>query len=164
MTEDEQEQDVISKVEKFGWMVMRVSPRLDDPVREGFAYTIGLAKTFGWPELICFGMDQQAMHVMLNNAVEECRDRQEAPAAGMMLKEVLNNYETKLSPIRPEDWVPRLGWARWFSDYCSLPRERLSCLQLVWPDKAGLFPDDPRCAEEDRLSQTPVSDVDDKTA
>jgi hypothetical protein len=45
--------------------------RHDEPA---FAYTTGLYKTFGHPELICFGLRHEVMHGMLNI----CGDRVKA--------------------------------------------------------------------------------------
>ncbi len=138
---------------------MRISPSVDsDDTQEWFAYTVGLCKTFSWPELICFGLDQDTMHQMLNSAVEECRERGERPRSGVILKEVLSGFEVKLAPISRWDWVPRLGWARWLSDHYELQRDQFDRLQLLWPDKAGRFPDEPLCDEAVRKLQTPTPD------
>ncbi len=156
---DQDEQDVVEKVQKFGWTVFQISPSVgsDDP-DEWFAYTVGLRKTYGWPELICFGLAQDVMHSMLNCAVEECQEQSATPFAGMLLKDVLNNAVAKLAIIAPLDWIPRVAWARWLSDHYELPRGEFDCLQLLWPDKAGRFPDEPDCDDAIKKLQTPTPD------
>jgi uncharacterized protein DUF4262 len=50
-------------IRRFGWHVVMVP---EDDVGPGFAYTIGLAHSFGAPELAVFGLDIRVMHPALN--------------------------------------------------------------------------------------------------
>jgi hypothetical protein len=152
---DHVEQKIVDDVERVGWSVMTVAPRTDsDDPEEWFAYTIGLQKTFGWPEIICFGLATDAMVDILNNAVDELRERILTPAPGIELTEVLNEYPARLAESKS---IPfnYLGFANWFAEYAGM-REPLRKLQLLWPDKNGHFPDDPHCVPEVRQLQTPV--------
>ena len=151
---DNAEQKIVNHVSSIGWSVMTVAPLADsDDPEEWFAYTIGLPKTFGWPEIICFGLATDAMVTILNNAVEELRDSGVMPAPGVQLTEVLNNHPARL---RRNDAIPfnYLGFANWFAGYAGM-LEPPGRLQLMWPDKNGYFPDDPRCEPEVRGLQTP---------
>ena len=56
-----------SDIETYGWHVIKV---LEDDEGPGFAFTIGLFKRFGHPELIVFGLPLDTMHEMLNAAGE----------------------------------------------------------------------------------------------
>lgn len=151
---DAGEQRVVDVVAKHGWMVQKVFANEDGP-QEWFAYTIGLPLTIGWPELICFGLDLDQMHRMLNNAVEECRDRALFPNDGLQLAEVLEGFNTRLLNAGPWHWK-YTGWAQWFAAHSEVPKEKFDCLQLVWPDKRGRFPSDPDCNEEIRRLQIPL--------
>jgi hypothetical protein len=152
---DKVEQRIVDHVRDVGWSVMKVAPRVgsDDP-QEWFAYTIGLPKTFGWPEIICFGLDVGVMHQLLNNAVGECRDKGLTPAPGLSLVEVMNDFPVRLidGAFIADDYF---GFARWFASYANTknPPDRL---QLIWPDKNGIFPDEVGCVEEIRQSQIPI--------
>ena len=151
---DHAEQKIVDDVERVGWSIMTVAPRTDsDDPEEWFAYTIGLQKTFGWPEIICFGLATDVMVTLLNSAVDELRERDLTPAAGIELTEVLNNYPARLAenPSIPFNY---LGFANWFAPHAGMT-EPPSRLQLMWPDRNGHFPDDPSCVPEVRQLQTP---------
>jgi Domain of unknown function (DUF4262) len=54
---NEIEQRIVDCVEEYGWYALSIAPRADsDDPEEWFTYTIGLPKSHGWPELICFGL------------------------------------------------------------------------------------------------------------
>jgi len=147
------EKRILDDVERFGWHVTCVSPCVDsDDPEEWFAYTVGLSKTFDWPELICFGLDQQIMANLLNDAVEECRARGVRPSADLLLNDVINAYPAKLAIPKPmsDEYV---NSARWFAHHEGVT---LDVLQLFWPDKNGHFPDDDRCSPGVIKMQTPL--------
>lgn len=149
------EKKILSVVEKHGWMVMSVAPRTDsDDAEEWWSYTIGLTKTFKWPELICFGLGGKIAHPVLNDAVAELRRKGTTPTPGIILADVFDGFDAKL--ISPLPMSPGyVGWAIWFSRHFDLPVPP-PVVQLAWPDKHGRFPDDGRCAEGVRRAQTPL--------
>ena len=152
---DQIERNIVDHVASIGWSVMQVAPSADggDP-QEWFAYTIGLPKSFGWPELVCFGLDVSDMQLMLNDAVEECRQRNLTPKAGIELVDVLEGYPVRLVN---GDHIPSeyLGYALWFAQQ-SESGGSLDRLQLVWPDKSARFPADTDCDEDIKRLQTPL--------
>ena len=150
---DKSDQKIVDDVKEFGWHVTCVGPAVDsDDPEEWFAYTVGLTKTFGWPELICFGLDLQVMAGLLNDAVDECRQRDIEPSPGLILNDVIEGYPARLEiPMPMADHY--VNSARWFARMEGLPTPGV--LQLFWPDQNGHFPDDPACAEGVRQLQTP---------
>jgi hypothetical protein len=148
------EQKIVDDIERLGWSIMTVAPSADgDDPEEWFAYTIGLQKSYDWPEIICFGLATEAMVTILNNAVDELRERAIAPDPGVELIKVVNSYPARL--IENES-IPfnYLGFANWFAAYAGMS-EPPARLQLIWPDKNGYFPDDPCCSSEVRAVQSP---------
>jgi len=154
---DVHEQKVIDIVDRVGWMVMQVSPNQGDEDPRWFAYTIGLPVTFGWPELICFGLDVDVMTAVLNNAVQELKTKE--PVAGLLLTEVAEGYLARLEVFPKKYFREHLGWAMWFADYRGLKPQQFSCLQCMWPDKLGRFPSDAGCDPEVLKNQAPVSQM-----
>lgn len=149
------EERILSVVEDHGWMVMSVAPRTDsDDPEEWWSYTIGLTKTCGWPEIICFGLGGKIAHPVLNDTVAELKGRGIRPTPGVILTDVLDGYEAKLIAPLPMS-SDYLGSAIWFSRHYKLPVPP-PVLQLVWPDKNGIFPDDDLCAEGVKRDQTPL--------
>ena len=151
----EAEQKIVDDVEEYGWSAMSVAPAVDSAEpEEWFTYTIGLQKTQGWPELICFGLDGSVAHGILIDAIAECQRKRISPAAGVLLTETLADSPARL---RENSAIPfdYLGSANWYAKHAGMP-EPPKCLQLIWPDQDGHFPDDPRCDPEVRRLQTPV--------
>jgi hypothetical protein len=151
---DASDQRILADVENFGWHVVGVGPaRGSDDPDETFAYTVGLGKTFRWPEIICFGLDVDVMMHLLNDAVAEVRERGVELSAGLVLDQVLDGLPARLELAAPmaHHYVSS---ARWFAQHEGLPDPCV--LQLLWPDKSGAFPDDPGCVEDVRAAQTPL--------
>ena len=155
--ESELGQEIIDSVEKHGWYVVNVVPRPDgSDGEERYSYTVGLTKSMQWPEMICFGLAADETGEMLRLTVAECWERQVVPHDGMMLDQVLDGATAKLAR---NDRIPDnyLGLADWYAAEVNLPApERL---QLMWPDRNHLFPDDERCLPEVRAAQTPYHAV-----
>jgi hypothetical protein len=139
------EQKAIETIGRVGWMVMRISPNEGDENPRWFAYTVGLAVTFHWPELICFGLDHEVAGAVLNNAVGELRNRAIRPVPGLELCEVLEHGTVRLHAFSPAGYSDHLGWAMWYAAREGLNPAEFSCLQVLWPDKSGRFPGDPAC-------------------
>ena len=145
------EQRILDDIARVGWHVTCVGPAADsDDPEEWFAYTVGLSKTFEWPELVCFGLDLQVMADLLNDAVAECRSRAITPSSGLLLQEVISGYPAKLEAPGPmaKEYVNSARWLAHRED------KELSVLQLLWPDNAGKFPDEPGCSPEVVRMQT----------
>ena len=149
------EQKIVDCVEKYGWFGLSVSPRTggEDP-EEWFTYTIGLPKTHGWPEIICFGLAGDTAHALLTDAIAECENKAISPSIGLELTKVAKGYKVMIGDASaiPEDYF---GSATWYARRAGTqaPPDRV---QLFWPDKAGRFPDDPACSPEVRRMQTPL--------
>ena len=142
-------------VDNIGWAVLSVAPRTDsDDPDEWFSYSIGLTNTFGWPELICFGLPTETRRHMINDAVEECRRKELTPEAGLRLSEALKGYDILLTDgsAIPDSYF---GSAEWFAKQAGIDVP-ISRLQLLWPDANGYFPGDNRCLEAIVREQTPL--------
>ncbi|MFC7536798.1 DUF4262 domain-containing protein [Sphingomonas sp. GCM10030256] len=152
------EQKILDDVEDYGWSAMSVAPRVEsDDAKEWFTYTIGLPKSYSWPEIVCFGIDGQTAHGILTDAIAECKERGARPHAAMLLHKTLGGQDALLADgSRIPD--PYLGSAIWYARYAGLdgPPEKL---QLLWPDENGRFPHDPACDPEVRQLQTPMGIV-----
>src|SRR3954470_5936666 len=96
------EQRIVDCVEEYGWFAMSVSPAADsDDPEEWFTYTIGLPKSHGWPEIICFGLGGDVAHGLLSDAIAECETRGIDPHAGLVLTDVVMDMMRCLSMHRP---------------------------------------------------------------
>jgi hypothetical protein len=127
--------DIERFLESPGWAVIGVFSDRGNNV-PGFSYTVGLTAR-GLPELITLGLPSDAAHHILNDAARRllAGNRFEP---GQRLHEIANMPLT----VRVVDDTDarRTGYAafRRYPEGCRF-------LQLVWPDRAGLFPGDPDC-------------------
>ena len=153
MTLSELERQIVDSVARRGVYVVNVLPHPDgSDGEEVFTYTVGLVKSMQWPEMICFGLGTNEMTEMLGLAIEECWEGKVRPSDGLILNKVLNGVPAKL--VR-NDKIPDnyMRYADWFADHEGLPKPNR--LQLMWPDRNGVFPDDERCLPDVRAAQTP---------
>jgi len=128
MTPDEK---VIADVAEFGWHVVKVAEDANGP---GFAFTIGLTKTFGHPEVIIFGLPLETMHVVLNNVGAIVREGTPL-RPGRVTEDVLEGYACEVVRVPSAAYREFFGYARWF-----YKGDSFEALQCVWPDRNGRFP------------------------
>lgn len=138
---DDGEEFIERSVRDRGWAVQLI-PAADTEREPAFAYTVGLFKTFGFSEIITFGMDLHAMAAILN----VCGDRVKAGdrlAIGPAISGVLVGFDVRLREVKaPTSYASHVGYALWFHKGPNFP-----LVQLVWPDKQGRFPGDAGAAE-----------------
>ena len=140
-------QRIVDDVAKYGWHVVTVSSAVAESEKLPFAYTVGLNATFGWPELLCYGLASDIMAELLNNAVDELRRLAGQPQAGLLLGDVAAGFECRLSPVAKKYHADHLGFALRYARYRHVDDQDVECLQLLWPDQVGRFPDEAGCSE-----------------
>ncbi|HYI43405.1 MAG TPA: DUF4262 domain-containing protein [Sphingomicrobium sp.] len=146
------QQQIINGVDANGWFAVNYVPGPTDP-DERFTYTVGLTKTAGWPEIICFGLDSERSVGMLRDAIAECWERRIRPADGVGLTKVIQGFLVGLKAV-DDLAAPYFAMADWYADHTGTAKSE-ERLQLVWPDRNGRFPVDPNCDPIVRDKQTP---------
>lgn len=122
------------KIDTYGLGVIQVP---DSDVQPAFAFTVGLWQNFRHPELICVGLSLKLMHDMLNLAADLVREGKHLQT-DTAYEGLLEDYKCMFVAVHESYYPGYLGYANWYNKGKDYP-----CLQLVWPDKSGLFPDDP---------------------
>ena len=135
---------IIEDIQQYGWSVIMVP---EDDIGPGFAYTIGLAHSYGAPELAMFGLDVRLMHRALNNLAQEAANGT-ALADGQEHAEVLERYLVALR--RADQRWHRTFFGRAIGFYRRPP---LPVLQVCWPDSKGAFHWQEDSVEQNRQSQ-----------
>ncbi|HUL60469.1 MAG TPA: DUF4262 domain-containing protein [Anaeromyxobacteraceae bacterium] len=144
---DPHEDFIDEAVAQYGWAVQMIPGEGDEPP---FAYTVGLFKSYGHPEIITLGLRLEVLKAMLNACGERVRRGEQLPV-GTPFDGVLDDYPVALREVRAIDSYKRhVGYAGWFNQGWGFP-----LLQLVWPDKAGRFPGD-RGAPASLTEQQPL--------
>ena len=115
-------------------------------VRNPWTYTVGLAQ-IGQPELVLMGLEPVPAHFAISWVANEGRAGRPVPLDQPFL---LDGVGVKVLDV-PDEWVlgDRSRMAAWFAHFGAADSSRPlpEIRQVVWPDAAGRFPDDPRCAE-----------------
>ena len=150
---DASEQQLVDDVAAYGWHLLKVSSAPGEPAEPPFAYTIGLQASYGWPELLCYGLAPETNAALIRNAIDELRGGAGPPAPGLVLRDVVEGFECRLSPVARAHHREHLGFALWFAGHRGEDPGGVLCLQLLWPDRDGRFPDEAGCSEGVRALQ-----------
>jgi uncharacterized protein DUF4262 len=128
------DQKVLDDVAEYGWHVIKIPPVSDTP---GWAFSIGLYRTFHHPEIVVFGLNHELMHSIINSIGSEIKSgksfKPDTP-----FSELIEGYDCILKKVKVNWYSPFLGYANWFYQNTDYP-----ALQCVWPDKKGCYPWDP---------------------
>lgn len=140
---DEYWQSILDLVDEHGWAVTVVFGGEDDQggLTPSFSYTVGLSAK-GLPDLLIFGLPEQSAHPILNAIVRKAFDGQIALRDGQVVREAAN-LPLKLRVIEPAEkgLETALGARRFAAEN----GHEAQILQVLWPDLAGTFPDEPGC-------------------
>jgi len=99
-----------------------------------FAFSIGLFKTFGHPEVILFGLKIEAMHGIINAIGEEVRQGRRF-SEGEVTSGIIEGFDVRFCKISHDHYSEYFGTASWYYQSTEYP-----ALQCVWPDRRGRFP------------------------
>jgi hypothetical protein len=120
---------VRATVADVGWAVVAVSGGVP------YAFTIGLRRSYGLPEVAMFGLREQDMQIWLNNCAELLRDRGKPFADGDPFARVIERFPVQTRAVHPS-WHPALFGALG-RHYGTLD---VPVQQVVWPDRDGRWP------------------------
>jgi hypothetical protein len=146
---DNSDADLAADVERFGWVVMKVS----NDGGPDFAYSIGLFRTFGHAELIMFGLRPDTMHRIINDIGESIR-RGVPVRAGAVSGEFLEGYDVTFRAVPKYQYAGHFGWG--LSYYGA---EEFPALQVIYPDRHGRWPWQDGVVEEFRQIQPVLADM-----
>ena len=131
------EQWIAANVEEHGCAIISVF----DPDHEipDFAYSIGFPRSLRQGDVLISGLDLDLMKRLLNDAYVLCRDGFRL-ADFARTSELFSSVDCVVREIAEEHLRGEfMTSALWYAEsVCDQPFT--SAFQLVWPDKAGLFP------------------------
>jgi hypothetical protein len=128
---DADEKKFVAAIREHGWFRTQVSADDEGP---GFSYTTGLCINAGHPELILFGLKGDIARDVLWDLFREAQAGFRLPSS-TRTDRAFGNLPAYAFPVAKRHYPEYLGWSRWFYG-----GDDFGCLQLVWPDRAGLFP------------------------
>jgi hypothetical protein len=130
MTDDE-----ISGIEgdiaEYGWSVMKVAADGSDP---NFAYSIGMERTLGHPEIIIVGLPLDIAHRLINDVGEAVKNGKRY-SAGAVSDEFLEGFDVTFRHVPEYQYRAYLGWgSRVYGGH------GFRVLQMIYPDKQRRWP------------------------
>ena len=133
---DESEEFIRHHVATTGWAVEYVLAGDDEA--PSFAYTVGLYRNFGHPEIILFGLQPDVAQGVLNGCGHRVAGGVSLPL-DTEVSDVLDDYPVRFRAVNDTaSYQAHVTYALWFYDGAPFP-----LVQLVWPTKSGCFPDAP---------------------
>lgn len=130
-TLNEADQSFLANVREHGWFRTSV---FGDDEGPGFSYTTGFWLSARHPELIIFSINHDTAHDMFWNLFR-CATSGEPLPIGKRTNAIFTNLAAYAFPVAQQHYADFLCQSRWFYRGDNFP-----CLQIVWPDRAGLFP------------------------
>lgn len=128
---DQAEQSFVAMLREHGWFRTGVHADGDGP---GFSYSTGFWVTLRQPEIIIFDLRDDIVHEVLWDLFRSAEAGEVLPV-GQPTDRVFGNLAAYVFPVAKRHYANHLGWSRWFYAGDDFP-----CQQIVWPDRAGLFP------------------------
>lgn len=119
-------------IAQFGWHVIHVTACSVTP---DYSYTIGLTETHAHPELIILGFGAELSHQVLHSAVSEIAKGKQYQH-NEFYSEILESYDVKFARVKTDFFPDYVGQALHYYN------QAFELLQLVWPDREGLYPGD----------------------
>ena len=148
-TYSDPEKKISNDVKQYGFHIAFVP---EDEYLPGFAYTIGLKKTYNHPEIILFGLNQELLSAILNGIGEEIKKGKKYNL-NTDYENIISNYPVRFIEIKKEHYQDYLGYAGWFyNNTFDFP-----AYQLVWTDKENNYPWDDEFNENWKFKQ-PILD------
>ena len=137
---DDREQKIVDDIARVGWSLIGVKETYEAP---SFVYSIGMMQTLGHPEVIIFGLDVELMARIVNYIGEEIRTGRPFTEPGLY-EGLIERFACKFLPVNKCHHADYFGFALWHRWHLG-QAGTLEAMQCLWPDKQGLFPDEPGC-------------------
>ena len=133
-------------IETQGWVAEPVAP-VEDPPTPGYTYSIGFEDSFGYPDLVIFGLAPVAARGLLEMVAAHLEAGGEIPV-GTFVGLLDNDLPAAVFPVQVADYLDL------FPDAAAYyARDDFRMRQFLWPDKQGRFPWDGEYDERLLLAQ-----------
>jgi hypothetical protein len=136
-------------IETRGWAIEPVSPdALTEPPSPAYAYTIGFETAFGFPEVAIFGLTPVAANGLAGLVAEFLAGGTGLPVGVLFTGLLDNELRCALLPVDVEVHAALFAAAvSWHGG------TDFRVVQLVWPDRSGWMPWEPRFDAKLRLAE-----------
>jgi hypothetical protein len=128
---DDAERNFVDGIRQHGWMQTQA---LDEGDKPGFCFTTGFEASIGHPEILAFKIDRKVANEIFWVLYRCAQNGKPVPRA-VRTGGILPKDDAYVFPVARRHYSNYLGWSRWF-----YRGDDFECLQVVWPDEAGVFP------------------------
>lgn len=132
--ESEYDKNLLKNLETVNWHNVHIAKDGSSPA---FAFTIGLFYKADHPEIIVVGLKSETAQQLLNIAATKVIGAKKSIVPYKKYTDMTEGLSLAFVPVSLEHYGEYLGYANWF--YAAMPKP-YPVLQMVWPDKAGIFP------------------------
>lgn len=137
------DQELAADVEQHKWVVLKIGT----PGGDEYGYSVGLTRSFGHPELVVTGLDDDTMQELINE-VGEAIEAGEAFHDGDVSPEFLEGYDVTFRAVPPALRATHFAHADRF--YAG---RDFALLQIIYPDDQRRWPWDAGVAADFRKGQ-----------
>jgi hypothetical protein len=130
---DTQRQE-LNAIAKDGCAAVKVLER-NDPRAPEWAYTVGLHHSYGHPEILIIGLENELTQVLLQNINSRIRDKSLSFRHGTVWNDVIVGYDCYFQRIDPVDYGEWFAANRWFYG-----DNNFEAVQMLWPSVSGIYP------------------------
>lgn len=145
------EAQMLSQIREFGWRTTHVAS--DTSTEPCFTYSTGFWKTLGQPEVIVFDFPPALAHdvigQMFNKLKQGEKFSQNEPISG-----ILGGENVYLLEVANDAVAEYLRSSVWF-----YKGHAVASLQIIWPDRSGIFPWHPDFDPTLKGLQTDISKI-----
>ncbi|MBI5087680.1 MAG: DUF4262 domain-containing protein [Actinobacteria bacterium] len=126
-------------IETAGWALEPVPADLEsDPPTPPYAYTIGFPTTFGFPDILVFGLTPVAIRGLVDMVAGLLRGGTEIPVGVELVGLFDNDLRCVFAPVDLSTWGGLVEVATAWYRGVEHPM-----VQLLWPDRNGFLPTEP---------------------
>ena len=142
-------------IETAGWALEPVQPDPDsDPPVPAYAYTIGLPALTGFAEIAVFGLTPVAARGLIGLVVDLLQGGTEIPLDVELVGVFDNDLRAVFARIDLDQWRGFFRTANaWYRG------GSFDMVQLLWPDRKGFLPTEAGYAQNMRLAQPVIADL-----
>ena len=129
--EDDGDRKLLAAIARVGWAVIGIPEDDDGP---GYAFSVGLYRTFAHPEVVLIGLPWEVAYRFINaigTAVQGGRRYE----AGREYDDLAEGYPSAFVAVDRDHYEEYLGTAGWFYRGWDFP-----VVQMVWCDRDGSYP------------------------
>ena len=128
---DDFDRKLLADIARVGWAVLGIP---EDDEGPGYAFSIGLYRTFAHPEVILIGLPWEVSH-RFTNAIGAAVRTGERYEAGREYDHLAEGYPSAFVAVDRSHYKQYLGTAGWFYRGWDFP-----VIQMVYPDRDGAYP------------------------